>query len=182
MLAAARRLSMRSRAAIILAVMAVVLAVTPREVERYGDNLQIALPVLALGCSLLNGDTVEYAGRYLVMFVGLHGTKRALGDAAVNQRPRGGVQGMPSGHTATAAFGTSALVQSCITGNPVAKTAVILAGAFTGASRIEVGAHTIWQVLAGAIWGIFCERFLRRGSRWRAPVGRAMARLWRKRG
>ncbi|MBW6506501.1 MAG: phosphatase PAP2 family protein [Rhodobacteraceae bacterium] len=180
MLAAARRLSMRSRVAIIMVALALVVAATPRSVERYGDNLQIALPILAIGCSALNGEVGQYLGRYVVMFVGLHGTKIALGDAEINHRPNGGLKGFPSGHTATAAFGASALVQSCITGNPVAKTVVILAAAFTGASRIEAGAHNIWQVLAGAIWGIFCDRFLRPGSRWRSPVRRALARLWRR--
>jgi membrane-associated phospholipid phosphatase len=181
MLAAARRLSMRMRVAIILSALALVIAITPRNPERYGDNLQIALPVLAIGCSVLNGDVGEYLGRYAVMFIGLHGTKRALGDLEINRRPHGGLQGFPSGHTATAAFGASALVQNCITGHPVAKTVVILAAAFTGASRIESQSHNIWQVLVGAIWGIFCDRFLRPGSRWRAPVGRGFARLRRKR-
>jgi len=180
MLAVARRLSMRARVTIILAVLALVVALTPRDAERYGDNLQIALPALAIGCSVLNGDVGEYLGRYVVMFTGLHGTKRALADAEINIRPNGGLHGFPSGHTATAAFGASALVQSCITGHPVAKTVVIVAAAFTGASRIEANAHNIWQVLAGAIWGLLCDRFLRPGSRWRAPVGRAFARLWRR--
>ncbi|WP_372839848.1 phosphatase PAP2 family protein [Phaeovulum sp.] len=180
MLAAARRLSMRARVAIILAVLALVVAATPREVERYGDNLQIALPALAIGCSVLNGDVGEYLARYVVMFTGVHGTKRALGDAPINLRPSGSLLGFPSGHTATAAFGASALVQSCITGHPVAKTVVILAAAFTGASRIEANAHTIWQVLAGAIWGIFCDRFLRPGSPWRGPVLRRLSALWRR--
>lgn len=173
---------MRVRVLAIMAILALVLAATEPRAERYGDNMQIALPLLALGCSVLNGEGIEYVGRYLVMFTGLHGTKRALGDAAFNMRPNGGQEGMPSGHTATAAFGASTLVQHCIVGHPAARAAVILAAGFTGASRIDANKHTIWQVLAGAIWGIICDMALRRGSRARAMLRRAFARLRGTRG
>lgn len=168
---------MRVRVMVILAMLALVLAATEPRAERYGDNLQIALPILALGCSVLNGEGIEYVGRYLVMFTGVHGTKQLLGDAPINIRPNGGTEGMPSGHTATAVFGASTLVQHCIIGNPAARAAIILAAGFTGASRIDAGKHTIWQVLAGAIWGIFCDMALRKGSRMRLWLSRALARL-----
>jgi membrane-associated phospholipid phosphatase len=182
MLAAARALTLRTRALIVVAALAAVAGVTAPRAERYGDNLQIALPILALGCSVLNGEALEYTGRYVVMFVGIHGTKRALGDVAINRRPGGSLQGMPSGHTATAAFGASALVQSCLLRQPAAQAVVILAAAFTGASRISSGAHTIWQVLAGAIWGLLCDRALRRGGAGRRLVLRLWARLRLARG
>lgn len=159
----------------ILAALALVALMSPRDVERYGDNYQIALPLLALGCQIANGQGLAYLGRYAVMFVGLHGTKRGLGDAELAQRPRGGLQGFPSGHTATATFGAASLVQSCVTGAPIAQSAVILAAGFTGASRIESGAHDIWQVMAGAIWGMVCAMAFRPNSRSRALALRIIA-------
>jgi membrane-associated phospholipid phosphatase len=174
-------LSTLRRAQFVLVALALVALITPRDVERYGDNYQIALPVLALGCETLNGRALGYLGRYAVMFVGLHGTKQGLGDADMAQRPRGGLEGFPSGHTATAAFGAVPLVQSCLTGAPVAQAAVILAAAYTGTSRVAVGAHDIWQVLYGAIWGILCAMGLRPGNPMRAWLARHWARLAQRR-
>lgn len=165
------------RAQAVLVGLALVGLLTTRDVEKYGDNYQIALPIMALGCEVLNGQALAYLGRYAVMFVGLHGTKRGLGDAEIAQRPRGGLQGFPSGHTATATFGAAQLVTACIPAAPVAQSAVILAAAFTGTSRVEAGAHDIWQVLAGAIWGIICALGLRPGSPSRAFAKRLWARL-----
>lgn len=175
-----RHLAVRPRAVAIPAALAFVLAVTPPVAERYGDRLQIALPVLALTCSALTGEAPEFALRYGVMFLTVHGTKRALGDAAVNKRPHGGSEGMPSAHTSTAVLGASALVHDCLKGSPVAQGTVLLAAGFTGASRIEVGAHSIWQVLVGAIWGWVCDRALRRPSPARRAVARAILGAWRR--
>ena len=172
-----RKVTLRRRVQVVMGVLAVVAVLSRRDVEKYGDNYQIALPLMALGCEVLNGQALAYAGRYGVMFVGLHGTKRGLGDADIAQRPRGGLEGFPSGHTATATFGAAQLVRSCLIGAPVAQSAVILAAAYTGTSRVAVGAHDIWQVLFGAIWGIVCALGFRRGSRSRAWVGQVWARL-----
>lgn len=173
-----RRLKLKAtplrRAQGVLIGLALVGLLTTRDVEKYGDNYQIALPIMALGCEVMNGQALAYLGRYAVMFIGLHGTKRGLGDAEIAHRPRGGLEGFPSGHTATATFGAAQLVTSCIPAAPVAQAAVILAAAFTGASRIESGAHDIWQVLAGAIWGMVCAMAFRPNSRSR----RLAARLW----
>jgi membrane-associated phospholipid phosphatase len=168
----------RPRAVVIPAVLALVIAVTPPVAERYGDRLQVALPLLALGCSALTGEAQEFALRYAVMFLTVHGTKRALGDAGINDRPHGGSEGMPSAHTSTAVLGASSLVSDCLKGSPVAQGVVLLAAGFTGASRIEVGAHDIWQVLAGATWGWACERALRRPSRARAAVKGWLSWVW----
>lgn len=174
------KVTLRRRAQAVLGALALVAVITSRDVERYGDNYQIALPILALGCEVLNGQALAYAGRYAVMFIGLHGTKRALGDAQIAHRPRGGLKGFPSGHTATAAFGAAQLVKSCVIAAPIAQSAVILAAAFTGTSRVEAGAHDIWQVLAGAIWGIICALGFRAGSPSRAIAAQVWARLMRR--
>lgn len=172
-----RKLTPLRRAQAVLAVLAIVTLMTPRDVERYGDNYQVALPLLAWGCEAANGQGLAYLGRYVVQFVGLHATKRGLGDAEIAQRPRGGLEGFPSGHTSTATFGAASLVTSCLTGAPIAQSAVILAAGFTGTSRVAVGAHDIWQVLAGAIWGIICTLAFRPNSPSRAYARRAWAWL-----
>jgi hypothetical protein len=78
-----RKLTPLRRAQGVLAVLALVAFITPREVEKYGDQFQVALPLLALGCQIANGQGLAYFGRYAVHFVGLHATKRGLGDAEI---------------------------------------------------------------------------------------------------
>lgn len=143
------------------AILALITILTGPRAERLGDRFQIALPILALACSAVNGNAPEYLLRYGVMFTGLHSAKIGFGDAPFNQRPNGGDRGMPSGHTATAVFGASTLLHECGMNSLPARTAVLLAAAFTGASRMDAGAHTIWQVLCGALWGLGCDRALR---------------------
>ncbi|WP_339108697.1 phosphatase PAP2 family protein [Thioclava sp. GXIMD4216] len=163
-LSSGRRLRAKRVPLLVMGILALVIALSPPSPRRYGDHLQIALPVLALGCEIANGNGLEYLGRYVVLFAGIHGTKRTLGDIPLNTRPNGKPYGFPSGHTATATFGAASLVNSCLLSSPVAKGAVILAAAFTGASRIQSHNHDIWQVLAGAIWGIACNGLFRRES------------------
>ena len=169
------------RVQVVFAVLGLIAITTAPNVEKLGDRYQVALPLLALGCEVVNGSGVEYLGRYVVMFVGLHGTKQALGDAQINQRPNGGLQGFPSGHTATATFGAASLVQSCVTGAPVAQVAVALAAAYTGGSRIETHWHTLFQVMAGAVWGIFCSMAFRRDTGARRWMAGCFARLFLRR-
>lgn len=156
----------------ILIVLALVVGLSPRSEtgEYIGDNLQIALPLLAWGCEAMNGNGPEYLLRYVAMWSVLHGSKQALGEAEINQRPNGGIHGFPSGHTSTAVFGASSLVQSCIVQQPVVQGIVIAAAAFTGASRIASLWHTIWQVLWGVVLGWVADRAFRRNARVRARV------------
>ncbi len=170
----------RLRGVIVIGMIGLVVLFSTPKVEKYGDNLQIALPLMAWGCEIANGSGLEYLGRYVVLFTGIHGTKNTLGDAEINQRPRGGGRGFPSGHTATAVFGVGSLVSSCLVSNPIARMVVIVAGGFTGASRIDVGAHTIWQVLAGTIWGLICNYALRGDTAARRVVAGFFTRLGRR--
>ncbi len=143
----------RWRARWVMALLALAVALSAPDAERIGDRLQIALPVAALGCAVATGGVGDYLLRLAVLEVGIHGTKAALGELELNRRPNGGGRGFPSGHTAAASFGAVRLVQHCVSASPLVQGAVLLAAAFTGASRIEAGAHDIWQVLAGALWG-----------------------------
>ncbi|KPD10623.1 phosphatase PAP2 family protein [Phaeobacter sp. 11ANDIMAR09] len=128
------------------------------QVDRTGDHLQLVLPVAALTCSVVNGEAASYLFRLVSVAAVVHGSKRGLQNAPINLRPSGAQHGFPSGHTAAAAFGTSSLVNSCVKKNPWVKGAIILSGGYVGASRIEVGAHFLFQVVAGALLGWLGER------------------------
>ncbi len=158
----------------ILAALALVLLISPRQVEKLGDNFQIALPVIALACALSNGQALDFGIRYLSQWAVVQGSKYGLGQRAINRRPNGGYHGMPSGHTATAVFGASNLVHQCIVKNPAVSAVVILTAVFVGESRLYANAHDIWQVLIGALVGWLGDRAFRR----RSP--RAWLRRWRK--
>lgn len=173
------QLTLVRRVQIVFAVLGVI-AVTAPSPERLGDRYQVALPILALGCEVANGSGLEYVGRYVVMFIGVHGSKQALGSTPINHRPKGGLEGFPSGHMATATFGATSLIQSCVTKAPVAQIAVALAAGYTGGSRIETRWHTLTQVIAGAIWGIICSMAFRKDTAARRSIAAVLARMGRR--
>jgi lipid A oxidase len=159
-----------SRVHLVLVALIMTILFTQFIPKRLGDRLQVALPTIAFACSVFNGTGSEFAARFFGMLVVVHGTKAALGDAEINQRPAGGLKGFPSGHTAAAAMGASALVHDCIAAHPVGKAMVVLAAAFVGGSRIDTGKHDVWQVLAGGLLGWGADRALRGNSAARRRV------------
>ena len=154
-----------ARDGIILVTILSVVLCTGTLVERCGDRMQVVLPVLGLGCTVVTGGTGRYLARFAAMEAVVQGSKWELGDRPINRRPNGGLRGFPSGHTAAASFGASALVHDCIRSSAPVKAVVLIAAGFTGASRIEAGKHDIWQVLAGVLTGWLSERLLRGGVR-----------------
>ncbi len=170
----------RLRAWLIVGGLVAAAALSGPRIERMGDSLQIALPVAAVGCSVLTGAWGETLVRYAAQWSVVQGSKSLLGDRPINRRPNGNLRGFPSGHTATAVFGASNLAHECLRGSPWAQGAVLLAAGFVGGSRIEARAHDLRQVMAGALVGWLGDRLLRRG-RGRARVARLLARLLRRR-
>ncbi len=151
----------RWRNALVALSLALTVLFTGVSPERYGDNLQIALPLTGLACALATGGAVEYAGRFTGMWLTVRASKELAGDAAFNRRPNDKRHGFPSGHTSAAAFGASSLVHSCIERAPLLKAAVVVAAGFVGGSRISTEQHNIWQVLAGAVIAVVFERLFR---------------------
>jgi membrane-associated phospholipid phosphatase len=98
----------------------------------------------------------------------VHGFKDGLGEAPLNQRPGGGDEGFPSGHTAAAIFGASAVIRDCAGMVPLIGPAAALAAGLVGASRIETERHDSLQVLVGAAIGLAADRALRRRGERRA--------------
>ncbi len=172
------RLSHRWRLRCLVAVLVAVVALSPQDPhgKGLGSNLQVALPLLAWGCEAMNGSGPEYLLRYGVMFVTLHASKQGLGDLPINERPIGGYEGFPSGHTATAVFGASSLAQTCFRDHPIVQGTVLIAAAFVGTSRVSSGWHDIWQTLAGALLGWTADRALRRPG----PLRRRIAGWFRR--
>lgn len=158
--------------AIVLA-MILTFLVSEKQIERLGDSYQIALPVIALGCSVINGQALDFTVRYVAQWAVVHSSKLLLGRASINQRPNGHYKGMPSGHTATAVFGASHIARTCVGQNIWAKAVVFLTAGFVGASRIKANAHDIWQVLMGALVGLLGDRLsckqITRARLWRRP-------------
>ena len=138
----------------LLAAMLLVLAlIGGHDVRRTGGLVQVALPAMGLGCAGIQGQAVAYLGRYLVLEAGIKVPKIELGDRPFSRRPDGGDGGFPSGHTAAASFGAAGLMRTCLASSPFGQFLAVMAAGFTGGSRIEARRHTLWQVLAGAVWG-----------------------------
>jgi membrane-associated phospholipid phosphatase len=146
------RLAERTNVVIAVLLVLTVLTTVPDN-RRLGSALQVVLPLIALGCAAKRGETVESLGRFVVLQVGIKGPKHLFGDSPISQRPDGGDRGFPSGHTAVATFGAVQIIKHCAALHPATMAAAIMAAAVTGGSRIEAGRHSLWQTLAGAVWG-----------------------------
>lgn len=137
----------------VIAMLAVSFALSGGVKEKFGDNIQIFLPLGGLACAVAGGEGARYVGRYLLLTAIYTASKHGLGDAAINQRPRGGNQGFPSGHMSAATFGAVGMTQTCLAANKPAQALAIISAGIVGGSRIEAGAHDLWQVTAAAILG-----------------------------
>jgi membrane-associated phospholipid phosphatase len=122
-----------------------------KTIETSGDVLLFALPITALGSSIIAGDgqgTWQFAKGFLVNET----LTIALKLIVKKQRPNNeNNNAFPSGHTSTT-FQSASFIQKRY-GWEYGIPAYILAG-FTGYSRINAEKHDIYDVLAGAVVGI----------------------------
>lgn len=158
--------------ALMLAVLLSAVLLSDRTVEKAGDNVQLAVPLTGLACAVASGQGVEYFGRFLLLFSIYTSSKRGLGEVPINERPNGGYAGFPSGHMSATSYGAAWLINSCLSGNRLAQGVTVLAAGFVGGTRIEAGAHNVWQVLVGALLGWMLQ-FL--ALRW---FDRGLRRVW----
>lgn len=120
-------------------------------VVKSGDVLLVALPVSALGATLLKKDrkgTWQFTKGFVLSQAITFGLKEAL------NKPRpdlSDTNAFPSGHTSTT-FQSAAFIQRRF-GWKYGLPAYALA-AFTGYSRINAKKHDGWDVVAGVIVGI----------------------------
>lgn len=162
-------LRMRGLARVLPVFMALLLCLAPparaNQTERMGDTLQILLPVAGAVCAFGRSGLRDHALRFVALETMIHLPKNALGTAQINLRPDGGTRGFPSGHTAAAFFGASAVARTCLRESPPGQMAIWGAAMVTGGSRIEAGAHFLFQVVFGALAGLVADLGLRRGRR-----------------
>lgn len=143
-------------------------------VERAGDYLQVGIPLAALGLTLLLGGEEEAGSSYAGSRLGLgtewlrmngsprHDLMLAIGRTelatyglkySVNaERPNGGGQSFPSGHTSIAFAGAEFIRKQYGWGWGAPS---YVAASYVGWSRVETKNHWTSDVLAGAAIGIF---------------------------
>ena len=124
---------------------------------QFGDALQIALPLAALTCAANQGRAGETALGFAVQAAAVNGSKAALGDARINQRPDGTGRGFPSGHSASAMFGAANLAKFCYQGRPALQFVSYSLALTVGLSRVDADRHTPLQVAAGLAFGYFAN-------------------------
>ncbi len=119
--------------------------------ELAGDIIQIAIPVTALGMSLVMEDdyngTVQFSKSFSSTFVATQVLKYGVNE----ERPNGGDRSFPSGHT-SAAFSGASFIQrryGWSYGVPA-----YLAATYVGWTRVYADAHYTHDVIAGALIGI----------------------------
>ena len=177
-----KAIAARIRSTIICVVLVLAVALGRGDPAKTGTYVQLALPTLALACSAINGNGKETLLRFVALEVVVHGSKNLLGEIELNQRPNGHYKGFPSGHTAAAAFGASALVNTCIMENPYIKSVVILSAVFVGGTRLVTLNHSLMQVLCGAFIGWAMQWLFRLPkSLFRLARRRKAARAFRRR-
>ncbi len=125
-------------------------------IERTGDVLQIALPLGALGWSLVQED-YRGSGQLFASFGVTIATTYALKFGFDRKRPSGGGLSFPSGHTASAFVGASYFQRRY--GWHLGAPAYAMA-AFTGYSRVHAEKHYWSDVIAGAALAIGVNHFL----------------------
>jgi len=124
---------------------------------KFGDALQIALPLAALSCAVNQGRAGETVLGFAAQAVAVNGSKAALRDARINQRPDGAGRGFPSGHSASAMYGAANLAKFCYQGRPALQFASYSLALAVGLSRLDADRHTPLQVAAGLAVGYFAN-------------------------
>ncbi|MEO5714911.1 MAG: phosphatase PAP2 family protein [Luteolibacter sp.] len=124
-------------------------------VQTVGDVLQIVLPTTAGGMTLYNkdGEGAMQLGKSLLLTMGV---TYALKYTVNEQRPDGGSQSFPSGHTSVS-FSSAEFIRKRY-GWEYGVPAYALA-TFVGYSRVESKQHYAGDVVAGAFIGVVSSYF-----------------------
>lgn len=114
-----------------------------------GDIIQIAAPVAALGATWHYHDADgrwQFLKSFGLTLVATYALKGATKNTAWGERPNGGTQSFPSGHTASACSAGFFMAEryGWAWGAPA-----IAAAVYTGYTRVDERAHHIRDVVAG---------------------------------
>ena len=115
-----------------------------------GDILQIAIPTAAFGISTYKDDRdgqIEFLTSFTATMAATYAIKYALKDTEWSDRPNGGTESFPSGHSSSA-FGGAFFLQQRY-GSMYGAPAIALA-ALTGYSRVE-GDYHHWRDVFGSM-------------------------------
>jgi membrane-associated phospholipid phosphatase len=123
--------------------------------NRIATAVQLALPVIAGFCAVRQDRISTYMAGFAVETLSVQGLKYGLGDAAINQRPRGADRGFPSGHAALAMYGATNIARKCVPDKPVLGLLAYGAALAVAASRVHSGNHTAGQAMSGLAIGYF---------------------------
>tara|TARA_R110001583_G_scaffold3965_4_gene23844 strand:+ start:3076 stop:3630 length:555 start_codon:yes stop_codon:yes gene_type:complete len=128
------------------------------QVSKNGDILQIAIPLLGFGSTLVFEDGFEGSTQFLKAFATSQLTTLALKKITQQQRPNGDCcDSFPSGHTSTAFMGASFIQYRY--GWKYSVPAYI-AATYVGYSRVHTNQHYTRDVIAGAAVGIISSYFM----------------------
>ncbi len=120
-------------------------------IEKSGDIVQIALPIMAFSSTLIWKDDTKPILQFVktmgTSVIVTHGLKRIIN----KQRPNGGNHAFPSGHTSAAFTGAAFLERRF--GWKIGVPAYVLAS-YVGWTRVHTHHHDYWDVLGGAAVGI----------------------------
>lgn len=119
--------------------------------------LQLALPIAAGVCAFRQHRQKDFLAAVAVESVTVQGLKYGLGSASINQRPRGGTHGFPSGHAALAMLGATDLARKCLPDRPVLGALAYGTALAVAASRVRTRDHTGGQAIAGLAIGYFSD-------------------------
>ncbi len=126
------------------------LAHAGNKVERAGDVLEVVIPLAAYSLTLVKGDNQggrEFLRSLSTTFLITHFLKNTVNA----ERPNGGIQSFPSGHTAMAFQGASFLHARY---GLEAAWPAYAAATFVGYSRVAANKHHTRDVIAGAALGV----------------------------
>ena len=127
------------------------------EVAIASDVGQVVLPLLAGVCAIRQQRGPDFLAGLVAQTAIVQGLKRGLGDAAINQRPNGGSQGFPSGHTAAAFYGATNLARKCFPDRPALGALAYAAAIAVGVARVQSDNHDTLQVGIGAVIGYYAN-------------------------
>jgi membrane-associated phospholipid phosphatase len=119
-----------------------------------GDILEVALPAIGLGTALYKGDTEgmkEWTYSLGATMLTTSALKRAFNSTSWGERPNGGQNSFPSGHTSAACSGASFIGQRY---GWTYGAAAMVPAAFVGYSRVDEGLHHWRDVVAGCAIGV----------------------------
>jgi membrane-associated phospholipid phosphatase len=119
-----------------------------------GDILQVALPAVGLGLALYRGDGAgvkEWGYGLGATLIVTQGLKKSLNATSWGERPNGGKNAFPSGHTSAACYGAAFVGRRHGWGYGAGVMAA--SAAFVGYSRVDERLHRWRDVAAGCAIG-----------------------------